>query len=362
MHSEKITPIILCGGAGSRLWPASREARPKQFLPLFAGESLFDLTLKRISDDTLFTDPVIVTAGTLAPLVLQSLGRAGRRATLLLEPCRRNTAPAIALAIETCDAALLQNPMLVLASDHFIRDDDAFRRAVRETAEAAKAGRIITFGVEPDAPHTGYGYIAKGAPLGGGVFEIKRFIEKPAQDAACVLLAEGCLWNSGNFMFLPGTMRSELRRLNPGIVDVVSEAAGAATRQDAGECAVLTIPNAIFSRAPNISVDYAVLERSHLGACKPVNYRWSDMGTWNALWQHHHRDEQENAVVGPATLRDTTGSLVISEAQHVALVGMNDVAVIVTADAILVAPRKVGATLSELVKTLKADPRTTGLG
>ena len=361
MQADRITPVILCGGVGSRLWPQSREVLPKQFLPLFNGHSLFDLTLQRVADRSLFAEPVIVTAEALAPLVSRSLTLAGLKGTLLLEPCRRNTAPAIALALAACGGILGRAPMLVLASDHFIADAAAFRRAVRASLAQARSGRIITFGVEPDTPHTGYGYIEKGQSLGDGISAIAHFIEKPTHDVACGLLAKGCLWNSGNFLFRPDVMHAEITRLQPRIAAVAQRAAEQMSRTECKGSIVLRFAEKIFSAAPDISIDHAVLERSSLGVCKQVNYRWSDMGTWNALWEHHKRDENRNAVMGPATLHDCKGSLVISEAQHVAVLGLDDIAVVVTADAILVAPRRAGREVSELVKNLKADPKTESL-
>jgi len=359
MPADTTTPIILCGGAGSRLWPASREAVPKQFLPLFDGKSLFDMTLRRIADPAVFSSPVIVTAAAHAPLVLRGLQQADMSATILLEPCRRNTAPAIALAIEACGVS--GGPMLVLASDHYISDTPAFRRAVQESEVQARAGRIVTFGVEPDSPHTGYGYIEKGLPLGEGAFAIARFIEKPNHEVACSLLARGCLWNSGNFMFMPEVMQSEIARHQPAIAAVARQACQGMTRTDEAGTTVLAVVKETFMRAPDISIDYAVLEHSALGACKPVNYRWSDMGTWNALWEHQDRDAEQNAVFGPATLLNTQNALVLSEAQHVAVVGMSNIAVVATPDAILVAPRTVGGALSDLLKILRANPETSSL-
>ena len=352
--AEKIIPVILCGGAGSRLWPASREAMPKQFLPLFDGKSLFDLTLLRIADPSLFLDPVIVTAEALAPHVFRSLRAAGLQGTVLLEPCRRNTAPAIALALEACGTP--DALMLVLASDHYIADGAAFRQAVRESAAGAAGGHIITFGVTPDSPHSGYGYIERGEPLGNGLSAIARFIEKPAPDVALSLLGRGCLWNSGNFMFRAGVMQEELVALQPVISGAVRRAVAQMQVSELDGNKVFTPEKEAFALAPDLSIDYAVLEHSRRGACKPVNYRWSDMGTWNAVWEHRDKDEARNAVTGPATLHQTEGALVVSEAQHVAVLGMRDVAVIVTAESVLVAPRSVGKELTGLLERLRSDP------
>jgi mannose-1-phosphate guanylyltransferase/mannose-6-phosphate isomerase len=359
--TQLIKPVILCGGAGSRLWPASREAMPKQFLPLFNGRSLFDLTLDRVSDSSLFEAPLIVAAEPLAERVLTSLRQAGCKAEVLLEPCRRNTGPAIAVATEVLGRQSPHALLLVLASDHFIPDTNAFRAAIRESASLAATGKIITFGIAPTSAHTGYGYIRPGSSLGNGIAEIEGFIEKPSATRAAELVSEGCLWNSGNFLFSAETMQAEIALFAPAI----SEAAREAAHRMAPDCgprpASAIIDPGVFASAPAISIDCAVLERTSLGACKTVHYAWSDMGTWDSLWTSLDKDRDGNAVQGPATLQDTASSVIVSDGPHVAVVGMSDVAVVATRDAVLVAPRSITAPLAHLVNELKANPQTQSL-
>jgi mannose-1-phosphate guanylyltransferase/mannose-6-phosphate isomerase len=354
-EASLITPVILCGGAGTRLWPMSREAMPKQFLPLFDGRSLFDLTLERISDRSIFSAPVIVTAQSLAELVSQSMERAKCQGQIVLEPCRRNSAPAIAVAVELVLKATPDTLMLVLAADHFIEDAVAFRTAVSESAAIAAKGKIITFGIVPDSPNAGYGYIKPGPELGGGICTIGQFIEKPNTVRAAELVAEGCLWNSGNFLFRADVMRAEIEQFEPRIAEVArSSAKNMQCRQQERQVFHL-IPEDIFTQSPSISIDYAVLERTTCAACKPVHYRWSDMGTWNSVWSHFEKDDNGNATRGPVSLLETSNSLVFSEALHTSVVGLENISVVVTGDAVLVAPREISSSLAELTAILKSQ-------
>jgi mannose-1-phosphate guanylyltransferase/mannose-6-phosphate isomerase len=359
--AKLITPVILCGGAGSRLWPLSREAMPKQFLPLFEGRSLFDFTLERISDRSTFSAPVIVTAQPLAELVSQSLERAKCQGQIVLEPCRRNSAAAIAVAIELLTRTVPDALMLVLASDQFIEDAGAFRTAAHESAAMAAKGRIITFGIVPDSPHTGYGYIAPGADLGEGICAVTRFIEKPTASRAAELLAEGCLWNSGNFLFSADVMRAEIRKFEPRIAEVASAVANSMKIQQQEGQVFHLVPEEIFVQSPSIAIDYAVLERTARAACKPVHYRWSDMGTWNSVWSHLHKDESGNVTRGPVSLHETRNSLIFSEALHTSVLGLENISVVVTNDSVLVAPRDVSSSLTELTARLKSEPSTQHL-
>jgi mannose-1-phosphate guanylyltransferase/mannose-6-phosphate isomerase len=355
-NGKLITPVILCGGAGSRLWPLSREAMPKQFLPLFEGRSLFDLTLERISDPSIFSEPVIVTAQSLAALVSQSLEHAKCGGQIVLEPCRRNSAAAIAVATEFVTRTDSNALMLVLASDHFIADALAFRAAVRESAALAEKGKIITFGIVPDSPNPGYGYIEPGAEIGEGICAVARFIEKPTATRAMELLAEGCLWNSGNFLFRADIMRAEILEFEPRIAEVASAAAKNMTIQQQEGQLFHLIPEEIFVQSPSTSIDYAVLERTARAACKPVRYRWSDMGTWNSVWDHLEKDENGNVARGSVSLVETGNSLIFSEALHTSVVGLENVSVVVTSDAVLVAPRDVSSALTALTARLKSEP------
>jgi mannose-1-phosphate guanylyltransferase/mannose-6-phosphate isomerase len=362
VNNEKlITPVILCGGAGSRLWPLSREAMPKQFLPLFEGRSLFDLTLERISDTSIFSAPVIVTAQSLAELVSQSLESAKCQGQIVLEPCRRNSAAAIAVAVELVTRTAPNALMLVLASDQFIQDAGAFRAAAHESAAIAAKGRIVTFGIVPDSPNTGYGYIEPGPDLGEGICTVARFIEKPAAARAAELVAEGCLWNSGNFLFRADVMRAEIHKFEPRIAEVADAVAKSMKIEEHQGQVFHFIPEEIFAQSPSIAIDYAVLERTSHAACKPVHYRWSDMGTWDSVWSHLGKDESGNVTRGSVSLLETRNSLVFSEALHTSVVGLENVSVVVTSDAVLVAPRNVSSSLTELTARLKSEPSTQHL-
>lgn len=361
-ESKRITPVILCGGAGSRLWPASREELPKQFLPMFGGgRCLFDLTLHRISDDSLFTRPVILSAVNLCGLVRDALTRNGVSADMVLEPCRRNSGPAIAAAVELLAQSDPEALVLVLASDHLIDDGDAFRAAIRESIAVAAGGSIVTFGVAPTTAHTGYGYIQPGAAIANGIFKIERFIEKPDAARATQLLKEGCLWNSGNLLFRADVMRSEVARLAPDMASVARKAVDGSVTTPCDSGSVHALPRQVFERAPEISIDYSVLEHTTRAACKQVSYTWSDMGTWDAVWASSRKDQNGNAVQGSVSLHETRNSLVVSQVEHAAVVGLENVMVVATRDAVLVTPRDASSALPGIVAALKADPATAHL-
>ncbi len=336
----------------------SREAMPKQFLPLFEGLSLFDLTLKRISDPSIFSAPVIVTAQSLADQVGQSMERAKCQGQIVLEPCRRNSAPAIAVAVELIAKTDPDALIMVLAADHLIEDAAAFRAAVSESVPTAAQGKIITFGIAPDHPSTSYGYIRPGAEIGEGIRAVARFIEKPTAPRAAELVAEGCLWNSGNFLFRADVMRAEIVKFEPRIAEMARAAAKSLPQEQAVLC---NIPEDVFVQSPTISIDCAVMERTAQAACKPVHYRWSDMGTWNSVWSHFDKDGNGNAARGPVSLLETKNSLVISETLHTAVIGLANIAVIATSDAVLVAPRDVSSLLTQLTADLKSEPSTQHL-
>lgn len=328
---------------------------PKQLLPLFDGRSLFDLTLERISDRSIFAAPVIVTAQSMGELVGQSMERAECQGQILLEPCRRNSGPAIAVAVELIAGRATDELMLVLAADHFIDDAAAFRTAVSESAAMAAKGKIITFGIVPDSPNTGYGYIKPGPELADGICAIAQFIEKPKAARAAELVAGGCLWNSGNFLFRADVMRAEIEQFEPCIAEVARSAAKSIECQQQDRQVFHLIPEDIFAQSPSISIDYAVLERTWRAACKPVHYRWSDMGTWSSVWSHFEKDDNGNATRGPVSLLETSNSLVFSEALHTSVVGLESISVVVTSDAVLVAPREVSSSLTELTAILKSQ-------
>jgi mannose-1-phosphate guanylyltransferase/mannose-6-phosphate isomerase len=318
-----IRPVILAGGAGTRLWPLSTAAKPKHLLPLLGEDSLFEQTLRRFGDR--FAEPIIV-ANQAQEAELRAI--AGPGARIILEPLKRDSAGAIALAASLADADEL---LLVCPSDHYIADVEAFHRAIEQARPAAEDGRIVTFGIEPDHAATGFGYIAAGD--GEGVRPIARFIEKPAQEKAEAMLAEGGhYWNAGIFLASAQTWRDELRRYAPAILDAASSAL------QHGECEspVIRVDEEAFARAPAQSIDYAVMEHSDRVAVVPVSMGWSDVGSWAAVFDGSEKGENGNVVVGDALVIDSHANLIRSDGPKVAAIGVDDLVIIATPDAVLV--------------------------
>ena len=318
-----IRPVILAGGAGTRLWPLSTAARPKHLLPLIGEHSLFDQTLRRFGDR--FAAPIIVANRAQEAELRAAVGPGAR---IILEPLKRDSAGAIALAAALADEDEL---LLVCPSDHHIADVGAFHRAIALARPAAEAGRIVTFGIEPDHPATGFGYIAAGE--GDGVRPVMRFVEKPAEDKAAAMLAEGGhYWNAGIFLALGSTWREELRRHAPAILD----AAEAAIDRAECESPVIRVDEEAFARAPAKSIDYAVMELSDRVEVVPVAMGWSDVGSWQAVFDSADKDEGGNVVAGDALVIDSRANLIRSDGPRVAAIGVDDLVIIATADAVLV--------------------------
>ncbi len=355
MTSSLITPVIICGGTGTRLWPLSRESQPKQFIPLAGGASTFQQVLARVADPEIFGRPIVVTNVDFRFTVADQTQRAGANADIVLEPAGRDSGPAIAVAAELASRRDRETLMLVLAADHIVRDTEGFRRACQEAMKPAMAGYLVTFGVHPNAPATSYGYIRPGAKIGGSpAHVVEAFVEKPDQATATRYVAEGFLWNSGNFMFRADRMLDELAQFEPQML--------AAAKQSVDEIArdldFLRLPEQAFLSAPKKSIDYAVMERTTHAAVLPVDFGWSDIGSWGALWKELDRDASGNTVDGPTALIDTKDSLVFSdETILTAVVGLSDVVVVATSDAVLVVPKNQSEKVKELVTTLKHSGR-----
>lgn len=356
--SARIVPVILSGGAGTRLWPASREAYPKQFLPLIGERSTFEETLRRVADRDVFAEPVIVTGEDFRFLVADQLARAGLSARIVLEPMRRDSGPAIAVAAELVRAADPDAIMLVLAADHLVSDAAAFAATAADGLAAAEAGALVTFGIKPTRPATEYGYIRPGAMMDGRVHMVAAFIEKPDEEKATGFLAEGYLWNSGNFLFRADVFLGELQRFEPEIAAAAAAAAAATETDTAGTIRFERIGREAFAASPAKSVDYAVMERTDRAAVIEAGYGWSDLGSWGALWDVSDKDEAGNAVAGSVSLSGTRNSYIRSEDIHTAVVGLEDVAVVATKDAVLVAPRSVAAELKALVSDMRGGAGT----
>jgi mannose-1-phosphate guanylyltransferase / mannose-6-phosphate isomerase len=339
----------MCGGAGTRLWPASREGRPKQFLPLFGPYSTFQDTMRRVSDPALFGRPIIVTNGQYRFLVAEELAAIGVEADVLLEPMRRDSGPAIAAGAAFAVARGGDPVVVALAADHVVTDPAAFAKVCGLAADAAAADRIVTFGVRPNRPATEYGYIRAGAAIGPEIFAIDKFVEKPDAATAERYVKEGYLWNSGNFMFRAGLLIGEYKSFEPDSVDAVVTSV-----QRAGtDLGFVTLDSQSFASATAKSIDYAVMERTKRAAVMPVSYGWSDVGSWEAVWELSSRDALGNSSQGSVIFVDSRGSYVTSDKQLVALFGVENLVVVATDDAVLVAKREDGDGLRRLVQRLK---------
>ena len=358
--AELIVPVILAGGQGTRLWPLSRSSRPKQFLDLTGDLSLFKQTLKRVEDGTRYTAPLIITNAEYRFLVAEQALELGIPLSgVLLEPVARNTAAAIAAAALFAAAKFGDSAVLhVLASDHAVETDPSYWQAIDTAAAAARGGRLVTFGVMPRHPETGYGYIEAGAPLANGVLEVARFVEKPDLARAQEMLASGKFsWNSGMFMLGAKTFLDEVQALSP---DTLSAARGAVDKAKS-DLDFIRLDAESFAKAPDISVDYAVFEKTHLAAVLPVSFPWSDLGSWDAVWKMSPKHDGNNVTRGAVTLSNTTNSLIVSEGAHVAVEGLDDIAVVVSEDAIYVGKLSEAQKVGAMVKVLKKDAETVNL-
>jgi len=347
--SETIIPLIMCGGAGTRLWPASREGRPKQFLRLFGSHSTFQDTMLRVSDPSLFGRPIVITNAAYRFMALEQLSEIGLEADILLEPARRDSGPAIATGAAF---ALTRDPdavVLALAADHVVRDPAAFVEACRKALNVANAGSIVTFGVLPERPATEYGYIRPGDVISGDVRKVAKFVEKPDPATATRYVAEGYLWNCGNFMFRAQMLLDEYRSVDPESVSTLAEAVNSAG-QDLG---FVTLPLESFGKAKPISIDYAVMEKTTQAAVIPVACGWSDVGSWHAVWELSDKDEHGNAAQGLTVFEDSRNCNVSSDKALVALEGVDDLVVVATQDAILVSRQSDPNGLKRLVGKLR---------
>ena len=345
----RIIPLIMCGGAGTRLWPASREVHPKQFLPLFGTRSTFQETLQRVSDAALFERAVVITNNAYRFMVLEQLAEIGLEADVLLEPMRRDSGPAIAAGAAFAQTRDKEAIVLALAADHVVGDVAAFVAACREGLTAARAGRIVTFGVQPERAATEYGYISPGEVISGPVRAVVKFVEKPDPVTAAGYIKSGYLWNSGNFMFRASVLLDEYRNVDADSVRVVSDAVTRAGR----DLGFVTLDPDSFAKATAISIDYAVMEKTSRAAVAPVACGWSDVGSWLAVWELSDKDAQGNAAQGAAVFEDSRNCNVSSDKALVALEGVDDLVVVATQDAILVSRQKDANGLKRLVAKLK---------
>ncbi|QCU72440.1 mannose-1-phosphate guanylyltransferase/mannose-6-phosphate isomerase [Luteimonas yindakuii] len=344
--------VLLSGGSGTRLWPLSREAYPKQFLPLAGDATMVQDTWSRAAALTTLT-PIVVANEEHRFLVAEQLRQIGAPVPdIVLEPVGRNTAPAIAAAALQARAGGNDPVLLVLPSDHVVRDVPAFHAAVREALPAADAGALVTFGIRASAPETGFGYIQAGP--GEGVRPVLRFVEKPDAETARGYLASGDhVWNSGMFLFRASRYLDELARFRPDILDAVRRAFDAASRD--GD--FVRLDRDAFAASPSDSIDYAVMEKTADARVLPVDIGWNDVGSWSALWDVSEQDEHGNAGHGDVIAVDSRNSYAYSR-RLVALVGVDDLVVVETDDAVLVARKDRVQQVKDVVARLKADQRS----
>jgi mannose-1-phosphate guanylyltransferase/mannose-6-phosphate isomerase len=347
--TRRILPLIMCGGAGTRLWPASREVRPKQFLPLFGARSTFQDTITRVSDPALFERPIVITNAAYRFMVLEQLAGIGAEADVLLEPMRRDSGPAIAAGAVFAQSRDSEAVVLALAADHVVRDTGAFIAACRQGLVAAEQGCIVTFGIKPERAATEYGYINPGEVVSGDVRAVVKFVEKPDPAKAAEYIKAGYLWNSGNFMFRASVLLDEYRKLDAESVRAVTNSVAKAGR----DLGFVTLEPEAFGSAKAISIDYAVMEKTSRAAVVPVSCGWSDVGSWHAVWELSDKDAHGNAAHGVAVFEDSRNCNVTTDKTLVALEGVDDLVVVATQDAVLVSRQKDVNGLKRLVAKLK---------
>lgn len=331
----KITPVILSGGGGTRLWPMSTPDCPKQFLKLAGDATMFQMTLARVMDRDFFGAPLVVGNAAHAALIEAQAHEAGvPDALTILEPCARNTAPAIALAALAVDDVKV--PLLVMPSDHLIGDVPTFHAAIMAALPLVEDGWLVTFGITPTAPETGYGYIRIGEELTAAVSRVERFVEKPdAATAQAMIDAGNHAWNGGIFLFRADIYLGWLASLAPDMLHAAQAAMDGAERKGA----LIRPQEAAFAASPADSIDYAVMEKADRVAVAPVSMGWSDVGSWDSLYEISSHDSEGNSIQGDARLLDSAGNLVRSDGLRINLIGAHDLIVVAHGNEVLILPR-----------------------
>jgi len=349
MSADRITPVILSGGSGTRLWPLSRLGRPKPLVAPAGGATLIQQTVLRVRDPALFAPPVVVAGSEHAEAIAAQIDEAGVPAgSFIVEPAARGTAPAIALAALSLAHDDL---LLILPSDHVIQDDEAFRAAIETGRAAADAGRLVAFGIEPERAETGYGYMRSGEPLGNGAYAVAQFAEKPDRATAEAWLAEGgWFWNAGLFLMRAGDCLTALEAEAPALLAAARSAIEGAQRD--GDR--LRPDAAAFAASPSQSFDRAVMERSALAAVVPVRMGWSDVGSWEALHALGPLDSDGNLLAGDVVAPGSRGCLVRSDGPVVVALGVSDLVIVATERAVLVVPRGETQRVQEAIEALEA--------
>ncbi|MEZ9464555.1 mannose-1-phosphate guanylyltransferase/mannose-6-phosphate isomerase [Vibrio splendidus] len=349
------TPVIMAGGSGSRLWPLSRSAFPKQFLTLDSRDSLTMLqsTLERIKGMSA-SEAIIISNEDHRFVVAEQLRSFGGKSRIILEPVGRNTAPAIALAALQAVERGEDPILLVLAADHIVQDVEAFQLSVQKALVAAEVGKLATFGIVPTAPETGYGYIRRGTQEGDDIYLVDQFVEKPELEVAEQYVESGeYYWNSGCFMFKASVFLEELKKHSLEIYECCSKA----TKYTCEDLDFIRIDKNEFLKCPDDSVDYAVMERTNKAVVVPMEAGWSDVGSWSALWEVSEKDCAGNVIHGDAIIEDTEGCYIYAPNKLVASVGVKDIVVVETKDAVLVANKNNVQQVKKIVEHLKAENR-----
>ena len=358
ISTAKIVPVVLSGGTGSRLWPLSREAFPKQLLPLTSERSLLQKTAERIVDQNMYERPIVVCNAEHRFVIAEQLRQVGiEPEAIVLEPIAKNTAPAVAVAAMMLSEREAEIQMLVLPSDHNIDEAAEFSSAVRTASFAAAEGALVTFGIKPSRAETGFGYIQRGKRFSTqeGCFNVEAFVEKPDAATAKFYVEEGGYdWNSGMFLFTAQAYLAELEQYEPDIVSGCRSAVKAATR----DLDFIRLAEEPFADIPSRSIDYAVMERTEHAAVVPADIGWSDVGSWDSLWMIGTKDAKGNVLSGDVVTRNVHNSYIRTEGPLVAVVGLDDIVVISTGDAVLVLPKDRAQDVKSLVDMLKLSKHT----
>ncbi len=355
-----LLPVIMAGGTGSRLWPMSRELYPKQFLRLHGDYSMLQETITRL-DGLSIESPLVICNEEHRFLVAEQLRQIDHLSkNIILEPVGRNTAPAIALAALSAIANGEDPILLVLAADHVIENNPAFHAAIQHAQPYAEAGNLVTFGIVPTGPETGYGYIQRGDALEqgtAGAFSVHRFVEKPNQDTAETYIASGeYYWNSGMFMFRAQKYLTELGKYRPDILDACQKAI-ASTQTDASQ-EFIRVNKAEFIACPDDSVDYAVMEKTADAMVVPLDAGWNDVGSWSALWEVSEKDDNNNALTGDVFLHNAENCYINTDEKMVAAVGVENLVIVNTKDAVLIIDKSKVQDVKKVVEYLKSHART----
>ena len=350
-------PVVLAGGSGSRLWPKSRAALPKQFLRLTSNLTMLQDTVARL-EGTQAEKPIVICNDSHRFLVAEQLRQQDiQHGGILLEPMGRNTAPAIALAALHASLNGDDPTLLVLAADHLINDNKAFHKAIAQAEVLAEQGKLVTFGIVPDSAHTGYGYIRSGdkVPEAEVGFDVAEFVEKPDLATAKQYVDSGSyFWNSGMFLFKASRYLEELEKYAPDMLDICKRAIAT----EAPDLEFVRVDGDIFATCPDDSIDYAVMEKTNAAAVVPLDAGWSDVGSWSSLWETaKEKDENQNGIIGDAILDDVHNSYINAEQRLISVVGLDDVVVVETKDAVLVAHKDKVQNIKNVVNKLKAEKR-----